>query len=289
MSLKHSLLAMLYKPLKARNFILRQFHSAGGGRIRVVIYHGISPEHELEFAKQINWLKRSWRFITPAEFDLMISSGEQPRDDCLLLTFDDGFISNKKIVKDVLNPLKIKGLFFVISEFANLSKGDNWRSFVAKNILPNSVASEIPDFYQNMDLNELDYLLDCGHTIGAHTASHARLSETKKSELAGEIVLSANFLEASLGVKIEHFAYTFGDISSFSSEALEVAKSRFKFIYTGLRGNNTVETPKWAIRRDSLSATDPLPLVGSFLEGGADILYKSSLHKYEIWGHEDVD
>ena len=74
------------------------------------------------------------------------------------------------------------------------------------------------------------------------------------------------------------------DLSSFSSVALKIARSRFPFIYTGLRGKNRKGVHPWAIRRDAVQASDSLSLVGAYLEGGADFLYSRALKTYESWG-----
>ena len=85
------------------------------------------------------------------------------------------------------------------------------------------------------------------------------------------------------GVNIEHFAYPFGNLASFSCQALKIAQKRFRYVYSGLRGNNESGTSSFEIRRDALTPTDPHALVGAFLEGGADFLYRSSLNHLGNW------
>ena len=59
---------------------------------------------------------------------------------------------------------------------------------------------------------------------------HKRLSECNtKAELEEEMLLSSKEVELKLGIKISHFAFTFGDIDSFSKEALLLASSQFRF------------------------------------------------------------
>ncbi len=73
---------------------------------------------------------------------------------------------------------------------------------------------------------------------------HARLSELKQAnELEDEIIDSADVLENNLGVRVEHFAYPFGNLASFSPAALAVAKRRFTFIYSDMRGDNACGPP----------------------------------------------
>jgi hypothetical protein len=92
-------------------------------------------------------------------------------------------------------------------------------------------------------------------------------------------------LERKLGVKVDCFAYTFGNLNSFSQAALSEARHRFPFIFTGMRGDNARGVPPWALRRDAMAAVDSLSLVGALLEGGADLFYSRNLEKYEQWGH----
>lgn len=279
MSLKHQLLAAFYPLLKARNLIANP-----SGRLRVLLYHDISPLQEARFAAQLRWLRKSWRFVSPAQFAEMLLGNEPVKADSLLLTFDDGFASNRKVAAEILNPMGIPALFFVVTEFVELSDKNDWRGFVARNIFPSLAPESVPDHWRNMSWSDLDYLLESGHTIGGHTASHARLSRIDGPSLYNEIISSANALERKLGVQVDHFAYTFGDLGSFSAEALAIARSRFRYIYTGLRGNNASAKVPWAVRRDAVQAFDSLALIGSLLEGGADSRYAKMLRMYESWG-----
>lgn len=286
MSIKHRLLSAAYQPLRIKNILLKRLN--GQGHIRVLLYHDIAPCNELKFAAQLRWLKRSWEFISPTTFASIISNNEPVHRNYLLLTFDDGFASNRKIAEDILNPMGIQALFFIVSKFASLSKKDDWRGFVAKNMYPHLESKNVPAHWRNMSWNDINYLLEAGHTIGAHTASHARLAELKLEELSKEIITSADFISQKTGSDIDHFAYTFGDLKSFSPAALAVARKRFKFIYTGLRGNNISSIKPWAIRRDALSASDSFFLLGSILEGGADCFYVRNISTYEHWGNLDL-
>ena len=111
-----------------------------------------------------------------------------------------------------------------------------------------------------------------------------KLSNLNNNDLVTEIVESANYLENKIQTKIEHFAYTFGDLSSFTPLALKISRQRFKYIYTGLRGNNNQQIPTWAIRRDAVHPSDSIDLVSAYLNGGTDFVYFKSLRIYQSWG-----
>ena len=94
-----------------------------------------------------------------------------------------------------------------------------------------------------------------------------------------------------LGCNIEHFAYSFGGIDSFSQEALAVAKRRFRFIYSGIRGDNVKVCSPFAIRRDTAAyrgsdneyALFNKNLLNAFLGGTADFHYAKPRETLDSW------
>ena len=287
MSMIHYLLAAAYQPLRLGNNLLRHVGVKSDSRLRVLIYHDIAPQEQERFASQLRWLARSWTFVSPQRFEAMVRGVEPIRGANLLLSFDDGFASNRRVAEDVLNPMGIHALFFVVSDFMNLTDRDDYRAFIARHIWPGLIAETLPDHWRNMTWNDLTWLLETGHTIGAHTCNHVRLSDLGQvKELNTEIIDSANVLESKLSVKIEHFAYPFGDLASCSPTAVAVVRRRYSFIYTGMRGDNACDTPPWVLRRDAIFPANSFGLIGALLEGGADIRYARDLARYESWGKQ---
>jgi len=285
MKFLHHVLAASYPALS----LYRKIRSFSGydrpPQLRVLLYHDIAPRELKNFELQLAWLSRSWDFISPQRFASFINGDEILKNNSLLITFDDGFASNLKVTESFLNTMKIKALFFVVSDLVDIDNSDDALQFIANHIQPEIPIEEIPNYLKNMQWSDLEILLEQGHTIGAHTKTHAKLSGISSSKgLEEEMISSADHLEKRLGISIDHFAYTFGNLASFSIEALSVAKKRFRYIYSGLRGNNVAgTTPPFAIRRDAISPSDPNSKVGALLEGGADFLYKKSLHELEDW------
>ena len=102
-----------------------------------------------------------------------------------------------------------------------------------------------------MNYSNLTDLLNDGHSIGSHTLSHQRLSGINSSEfLTKEIRDSKLELERKLNTTIDHFAYPFGDIESISRKAIEIARSEYKFIYSGIRGLNSLNDKKSILFRE---------------------------------------
>jgi peptidoglycan/xylan/chitin deacetylase (PgdA/CDA1 family) len=292
MSLHHHIVASAYYPLRTLKAVGRSIGLAPGNQLRVLLYHDIAPVDQANFAAQLRWLQRSWNFVSVGQFESMVSGKEQIHGRNLLLTFDDGFTSNRVVAEEVLKPLGIQALFFAVSGLVGITDRLEARRLIAERIYPGTRAEELPAHWCNMGWGDLEALLEQGHAIGCHTGTHARLSGVDSPDgLEREITSSADTLEQRLGVSIDHFSYTFGNLASFSEEALAVARRRFRFIYSGLRGDNAQGVSPFALRRDSAEFQDEFSnytvfsnrLLGAFLEGAADAHYAPSRARLDAW------
>lgn len=286
MSIPHTLLSLSYRPLAFINCARKSLGlSNESGRLRVLLFHDIAPNQYGLFKDKIEWLSKKWKFVGPEQFGDMLTGKKPVEGDSLLLTFDDGFCSDRVVAEKILNPMGIRALFFVISEFSKLTDRDEQSRFLSNNLYPGESVPENTKSMKNMSVADLKFLVETGHTIGSHTTSHKCLSSITGDEALGDEILSgANWLQDQLNVNIDHFAFSFGNLASFSREALNVARARFSYIYTGMRGDNSRLVPPWAIRRDSIAIKNSLSLVGAFVEGAADFRYKKSLRVYGSWG-----
>jgi hypothetical protein len=267
MARHHDLLMGAYYGIRAAKAIGRSLGLASPNSLRVLLYHDIAPEDREGFATQLHWLSRSWKFVPVDLFAAMIAGDEPVRGRNLLLSFDDGFASNRAVAEQVLNPLGIRAVFFVVSDFISLVDREEARDFIVRHIQPGRRVEELPHHLRNMSWSDLEMLLEQGHCIGGHTRTHAKLSS----------------IHSQLRVPIEHFAYTFGDLESFSPSALAIARRRFSFVYSGLRGDNTKLVSPYALRRDAVTPQDSLDLLGAYLEGAADFRYARSRARLNTW------
>ncbi len=284
MPLFRDILGLSYYPLRIINKVSGSYRRTSSPRLRVLSYHDISEADKELFERQLRWVMKSWDIVNPDVFAAMIDGEISVERDTLLLTFDDGTVSNLYVAERILKPLGIHALFFIVAKYALLGESDDWRTFGAENIFLNRNPDAIPDNFRNMSIEDLMALLDAGHTIGAHTATHARLSTLSEAGLQDEIVGGANLLEAHLGIPVRHFAYPFGDLDSISAKAIHFARQRFKYVYTGMRGDNGGNNGlAWHIRRDSNKPHDSLWYTGACLEGGADFLYEKKLRISKGW------
>ena len=262
------LLDLSYYSKKILNEIFQNENSV----LRILIHHDIkSDEQIISFKNQINSLSKEFDFISPKEFEDTINFGKV-KGKKLLLTFDDGFKSNRIIAESILNKKGIKALFFIVTDFIGLKKNSLNYSKIIRNIYPNGPT--LNEFSEPMDYDDIQFLIDSGHTIGCHTATHKMLSKiTKVSDLKEELIDSKDNLEKMFNIKIKHIAYPFGTFESIDKKSLKLLSESYEFVHSGLRGNN-LKAQK-LFYRDATNTETKTTRLKAFLLGNADFIYKN--------------
>lgn len=295
MSYRNTVLQNAYHPLRFAKKIGRSLTLVHKNSLRILNYHDVPAEDLDRFAAQLRWLSKSYSFVTPKQFSAMLLGSEEIKGHNLMISFDDGFSSNRAVAEEVLDGMGISAIFFIVSDFVGINNNQEAREFISENIYYALKTEALPDNWGNMGWKDLEFLLDKGHTIGAHTMTHKKLSSlTTEEDLKKEIIESADVLGKRLGTEVEHFAFPFGNMESFSEQALSVAKQRFKFVHSGLRGDNATGATPYTIRRDAAALQHPVnnkysvynnALVGAFLEGIADRYYATSRNQLDVWNN----
>ena len=103
---------------------MRILASAKGGRrgAQFPLYHGIPRKPSAiglggldreGFARQMQYLKHTFRIVHPDDFEQESLPASGKRKPAVVLTFDDGFANNATIVRPILEDLQIPALFFI--------------------------------------------------------------------------------------------------------------------------------------------------------------------------------
>ncbi len=107
-----------------------------------------------------------------------------------------------------------------------------------------------------LNLKQLKEMINAGMEIGAHTRTHARLTELSPAEIKEEVAGSKKDLEDMLGVQITSFAYPYG---LFNDECVEtVRKAGFTIACTTRTGWFGSEPDLLRVRRVSVFYEDNL-------------------------------
>lgn len=239
----------------------------------VATFHKIDEAHYEWFGMVLDLINNEFEFASPSELGRLEGDDEQIKK--VLLTFDDGFLSNRFVAEQILPRYNVKALFFITEDF--LDKNPQEATEFARQRVYLNPERDFSDMnsYRAMSSNDVLWLRDEGHEIGAHTKTHPRLSEIKTpGEREEEIVASADRLEVLLGSSVRSFAFPFGNLQSIDMDSLILAASRFDFIFSNVRGRVVDSPGRHFIFRQNLVPGDPLWLVRAMLEGRLDWKYR---------------
>ena len=236
----------------------------------VITLHDVPCNHYLWFEQFIKYTLKSYEFIDPFQLNNEFSGfNGQPK---VLLSFDDGFYSNRIIAEKVLSKYRIKGVFFITEDFIGEQKSI---AFMNKTFYPNSPRQVLSrNESLPMSWSDVQWLVDHGHMIGAHTKSHPLLASINDTaHLISEVVSSADRMEDLVDTKINCFAFPFGTVDSVNENTINLAKSRFDFVFSNVRGNVSESPSRGFIFRQNIVPGDYMPLTRAAIDGHLDWRY----------------
>ena len=242
----------------------------------VITLHDVPNGHYLWFEEFIKYTSNHYEFIDPFQLNNKFSdSNNQPR---VLISFDDGFYSNRILAEKVLSKYGIKGLFFITEDFIGERKSI---TFMNQTFYPNSPRRVLNrNEALPMSWNDIQWLVDHGHMIGAHTKSHPLLTSIDDpADLISEIVSSADRLENLVDTKINCFAFPFGTVESVNKSAIAIAKSRFDFVFSNVRGSFRESPSRGFIFRQNIVPGDTMPLTRAIIDGRINWRYNQARQK----------
>ena len=257
---------------------------AGNDGFRVLLLHDIPAADREVFADLVDHVRRHHGVLSPDEAAGWLDGRQgaavhRGRPPCLF-SFDDGFASNADIARDILAPAGIAALFFVCPGLIDLAPGD--QAAAVAGIFDGRIGpTDLDRRLRPMTWEEIAALAGAGHTIGAHSMSHRRLTHLRGEDLAHEILDSGARIEARLGLPVPWFAYPFGDIDSIDDAAMRIIAGRYRYCRSGVRGANGRTIHPLALRGDHVDLTVPPAWRQLTLEGGLDGRYRAARRRLD--------
>ena len=89
--------------------------------------------------------------------------------------------------------------------------------------------------------------------------------------------------EKMISKKVEHFAFPFGNLSSVSSGALQLARENNKYVCSGLRGSNYEIPTESVLRYETLHPWDPMVIESAVLNSTGDPRCRDALSVLDYW------
>ena len=161
--------------------------------------------------------------ISQAGFSAMPPAASHSNQSApITITFDDGFLSNLTAAVPCLKNAGVRAINYLVAD--RIGQTSDWE------------AQEGGEADPLMNESQIREWLAAGHWIGAHTCTHPRLSQLSRAQAKEEIHASKKKLEDQFGLRIDHFAYPFGD---YDEEVVEmVREAGFRTACTMDRGVN---------------------------------------------------
>lgn len=226
----HGLPALLYHKIDRFKFGVR----------RRGLY--VSP---LSFRTQMHRLRRAGFCTT------IVSTREQLEGSRkIIITFDDGFASVLKNGAPALNECGFHAINFLVS--GQLGGTSTWDNADGERLEPLMDTAQVRDW------------LAAGHDIGAHTVTHAHLTQLPLATAREEITASKKMLEDLFSRAVTDFAYPYGEMNPVV-RAL-VAEAGFERAWSVEPKVITRNTDPFALPRFPVvvSLRQPLNLLRSF-------------------------
>ena len=179
----------------------------------------VPPE---DFAAQLDYLAaEGYTTITPQDYARARKGKQQLPDKPIILTFDDGYEDNWRVVLPMLEERGMKAVFYMVT---------------------NSIGQ--PGYLTWDNLFDMERR---GMEIGSHTANHLPLTTLSPEKQREELRLSKLMLEWKGMKTIYSFSYPNGSYNA--GVVTMLAEEEYLTAVTGEAGLNTLETNPYLLRR----------------------------------------
>lgn len=252
--------------------VARGFTRDADTRVSVLMYHSVSNEDEesvhpyyqvsttpRRFEEQMKLLKDEAYAVVPlADVARAVESGEVPGQNCVAITFDDGYHD------------------FLSCAFPVLCK----YGFPATVFLPTAFIGDAPQVFKNKECltwSEVQELHKAGVVFGSHTVSHPQLHSVSPSELEREVRASKAAIEDRLGSAIDSFSYPYafpeqdGEFKRRLRNLLEV--SGYRHGVSTIIGTLGPKDDRFFLKRLPVNSRDDARFFRAKLEGGYNWLH----------------
>ena len=196
-------ISLVYYAMRAIfRFSLRLAGRPSARRLTILYYHGVSTEHRLSFARQMDALHRG-ACILPASYRGELPSGKK----CVAITFDDAFISVAENALPELARHSLHSTIFVPVGWIGRTPG-----WVMEDSEPAPAADANPELTEVvMSSEQLNALSASLVSLESHSVTHPSMLQLDTKRARSEIEDSRHRLAELSGREILGFSFPYGD------------------------------------------------------------------------------
>ncbi|WP_027388445.1 polysaccharide deacetylase family protein [Chryseobacterium gregarium] len=204
-------------------------------RVHLLNSHLLSLKEESDasfFDDQLKILSKKSTIIPFAEAVDLINKKKSVNHSLIAFSYDDGFAECYTHIAPVLEKYNGYAYFFINPNFVN---GD---PAYIENFLIDKV--HLPLYKRPMNWEQIKTLADKGHTIGAHTMDHVRVSLIKELEvLEYQIGYCKKEILEKADINCNDFAFPYGHVGrDFDIVSTEIAEKYYDNIFSASNWTN---------------------------------------------------
>lgn len=199
-------------------------------KIAVLCYHNVATtEEKSSFESEKDWTidiknfeehlkflkKHNYKTLTMKEFYNWKQGKIKLPQKSVLITFDDGFLSNYHYAFPLLKKYNMNATVFLIGEYVQNSTQIDWNGNI-KTYMPLDLVEKSKEEYPNIDF--------CSHTYGLHY--HNSINEVSKEQMEKDFSLFKNNITDT-----KFIAYPFGQYNENLVDAWKDSGGLLAFTY----------------------------------------------------------
>jgi peptidoglycan/xylan/chitin deacetylase (PgdA/CDA1 family) len=186
----------------------------------ILCYHAVSESWPADLSLPPGDFERQIRRKLAAGYEgvtLKQSRAPGRPDRCLVVTFDDGYLSTLTVAAPILDRLGVPATLFVPSDHIGRDEPMTWPG------IDRWLHGPHREELMPLDWEGVRTLAGSGWEIGSHTCSHPHLTGLPEDELARELRDSRARIGAELGREPDSIAYPYGDVDARVAAAARTA------------------------------------------------------------------
>lgn len=165
----------------------------------------------------------------------IVNGAVQAPPRSVLLTFDDGYEDNARVVLPLLRSYGMRATEFVISGY--IGRSNRWNPKAGYDV-------------DHMTWDDLRAWHEGGSDIGGHSHWHLCMTRLSRSELEETVQVNKYVLEERLGAPLRAFAYPYG---MYNDTVQEVVRRHYEVAFAVDAGTWDTRANRYAINRLNIS------------------------------------
>ena len=256
-----------------------------------VTYHDTPEKFNHNFQRHLRWYGKYFVNCNKSDLRLFIEKGEwKSNKPGIIISFDDGLLSNLLYAKQELEAFGFTGWFMVPAGVIDLASTEHLK-FAINGLIDYTPLENSERLFMNRD--EIVKLRNSNHEIVCHSYSHSRLSkDLSDKKLESEIIVSTQTISQTIGEEVDSFAWVGGEEFAYNKRAIEMMKENgIDFVFATNCSEITPQQNPLMLERFHVDASYSLRKLSFSISWPYKLLYRSKRKRLKqlLFGQNSVN